>query len=82
MAMDPRNMNTFAVGTRSGCVKRLWPIHKYNLKQASVMYKCDRPIKSVSFHPKGKLLGIATEEEQAFIYSILDKRVHGLQKPH
>jgi hypothetical protein len=80
--MDPRNLNSFAVGTASGCVKRLWPLHQYSLRKAVLMYKCDRPIKALCFHPKGKLLGIATEDEQAFVYSIIDKRVFSLQKPH
>lgn len=46
------------------------------------MYKCDRPIKALSFHPRGKILGIATDDEQAILYSIIDKRVITLKKAH
>jgi hypothetical protein len=62
LAIDPRNMNSFVMGTASGCVRRLWPAHQYRVREASLMYKCDRAIKALSFHPRGKFLGIATED--------------------
>lgn len=82
LAIDPRNLNSFMVGTASGCVKRLWPVHQYHLRSATLVYKCDKPIKSLSFHLSGKLLGITTDDEQPIVYSMLDKRVITLKKGH
>jgi hypothetical protein len=62
LAFDPRNMGSFVVGTASGCVRRLWPQNQFHLRNATLMYKCDRPIKALSFHPRAKILGIATDD--------------------
>lgn len=80
--MDPRNLNSFIIGTAAGCVKRLWPLHNYDLGKAVMVYKCDRPIRSLAFHPKGKLLGIATDDEQAIVLSIVNHQIFSLWKAH
>lgn len=82
LVMDPRNSNSFLIGTAAGFVKRLWPMHQYNLRLAIVLFKCNQPIKSLSIHPKGKLLGIATGDEQAIVFSLIDQRVYSLYNSH
>jgi hypothetical protein len=47
-----------------------------------MLYKCDKPIKVLAFDLMGTLLGIATDDEQAIVYSFKSKRIFSLPKAH
>lgn len=53
-----------------------------HLERAEVLYKGDKAIKHISFSHDAKLLAIANDEEQAYVYSIKEKRLFTLSQPH
>ena len=81
-ALHPTHLNSYAIGTRAGVIKYLRPVHQMHLERAEVLYKGDKAIKHISFSHDAKLLAIANDEEQAYVYSIKEKRLFTLSQPH
>ena len=63
-------------------IKYLRPVHQMHLERAEVLYKGDKAIKHISFSHDAKLLAIANDEEQAYVYSIKEKRLFTLSQPN
>jgi WD40 repeat protein len=81
-AMHPTIHNFFAMGASNGVVKFLKASNQLNLSSAEIIFKGDRPIRSLNFNESGELLGITTDEELPIIYCLNNKRLYKLSTAH